>query len=275
MGPRLDGVLRLGFIQREGRTYLADQYDQAPLKAVRPFSLVDGRVLLQIVNTTAGVLAGDAYRLDVTVGSGAKVVLVNQSATKAHTMGPGAFAEEQVRIQVAAGGELEFYPGLTIPFPGSDFRQTIDVRLDEGAKFGYLELRAMGRVTRGEHLAFRRMSCRVNVFLGETPCYKDALELDPPIWEVGGWGILEGNRYLASGYWMWGQALKHPAVQSPDVALVTGVPAMGHLYLRGMAYEGMALKDAVVRLLGAQRMAWGLAPLPAFGGLGTLPPPAS
>jgi len=41
----------------------------------------------------------------------------------------------------------------------------------------------------------------------------------------------------------------------------SGVPACGHLYVRGLARDGLALREALHALLCRRRAAWGLAPL--------------
>ncbi len=260
-GAKVEGVLHLVFRERRGATYLAEQFVRAPLGIIRPFSLEDGGVLLQLAHVAPGVMGGDVYRLDVTVERGARVVLMATSATKLHRMLPGASAVQDVKLTVKAGGALEYYPGLTIPFPQAEFVQTLDVALAPGAKFGMLELWAMGRVERGEYLAFRRMSSRTRVFLDDQSCYLDALELRHDQAHPAGWGILEGHRYVASGYWCWDTASADQDTTGPDVLLISGVPACGHLYVRGLARDGLALREALHALLCRRRAAWGLAPL--------------
>jgi urease accessory protein len=259
--PQVEGVLRLVFRERGGTTYLADQYGRAPLKVVRPFSLGGGTALVQLTHVAPGIMGGDAYRLDITVEPGARVVVTPASATKVHGMLPGASASQAVTLTVAAGGALEYYPGLTIPFPQAEFTQTLDVALAPGARFGMLELWAMGRIERGEYLAFRRLSSRTTVLLGDRPCYLDALELCPAQGRPAGWGVLEGHRYVAVGYWHWEDAVEGRDVSRPDLLLVSGVPSCGHLYVRGLARDGVALRASLQALLGRHRAAWGLARL--------------
>ncbi len=206
-------------------------------------------------------MGGDAYRLDIAVEPGARVVVTPASATKVHGMLPGASASQAVTLTVAAGGALEYYPGLTIPFPQAEFTQTLDVALAPGARFGMLELWAMGRIERGEYLAFRRLSSRTTVLLGDRPCYLDALELCPAQGRPAGWGVLEGHRYVAVGYWHWEDAVESRDVSRPDLLLVSGVPSCGHLYVRGLARDGVALRASLQALLGRHRAAWGLARL--------------
>jgi urease accessory protein len=258
----VDARLRLVFRARGAATYLAEQRAQAPLGIIRPFPQGDGSVLLQIVHVAPGLMGGDEYRLDVTVEPGARVVLTGTSATRVHPARPGGRAAQHIRFTVMDGGTLEYYPGLTIPFAGAEFVQTLDVVLAPGAKFGLLEQWAMGRIGRGECLAFRRLSSRTGIVMGGAPCYRDALELCPSETSPAGWGVLEGRRYVASGYWHWDAAPAQPDVVQDELLLVSGVPARGHRYLRCLAHDGVAMRGALRAFLTTQRAAWGLAPLP-------------
>ncbi len=257
----LSGALRLAFGLRDWETVITEQFDQAPLKVVRPFDIGNGRILVQVINSTAGVLGGDRFSVDISVGPGAKVLLVNQSATKAHRMPPGVSASEHVKISVADGGELEYYPGLVIPFPGADFSQSLAVDIGGKSKFGCLGLYAMGRVSAGEYLAFRRLSSRTKIRVAGRPAYADALELEPAAVDPEGWGLLEGNRYAASGYWYWDEMAEYEDINQPQLMLVSGIPANGHAYLRGLAQDGLVLQKAVRDFLDKQRGNWGMAPV--------------
>lgn len=260
--PGVDARLRLVFRARGNRTYLAEQHARAPLGIIRPFPLADGSVFLQIVHVAPGLMGGDEYRLDVTVEPGARVILTGSSATKLHRARPGVCATQHAHFRVMDGGTLEYYPGLTIPFADAEFVQTLDVALAPGAKFGLLEQWAMGRIGRGECLAFRRLSSRTRIVMGDVPCYCDALELCPAESSPAGWGMLEGRRYVASGYWYWDAAPAQPDVVGQELLLVSGVPPHGHRYLRCLARDGAAMRGALRDFLTAQRTAWGLAPLP-------------
>lgn len=263
-GSKGRGALRLVFRTRGGVTYLADQFVRAPFRIVRPFPLEDGSILLQLTHVAPGMFAGDVYRLDVVVESGARVVLVGASATKVHRMVSSGVAEQTVACTVMAGGALEYYPGLVIPFPGSAFVQAVDVTLSPGARFGMLELWAMGRIERGEYLAFRRLCSRARVVLDHRPCYLDALELRADRSHPAGWGVLEGHRYVATGYWHWDGVASGGSeadIEGPGLLLVSGAPSPGSLYVRGLARDGLALGAALSAFLRRQRAAWGLAPI--------------
>lgn len=267
------GTLRLVFRQRQGETYLAEQAASAPLKVLRPFALGQGRVLLQLVNVGPGVMGGDDYQLEITVASGAKVVVVNQSATKLHRMLDGASAQQTVVMNVENGGELEYYPGVSIPYPEADFDQQIRVHLGQKSRFGMLEPWAMGRIVRGEAFAFRRIVTRTRVSVEETPFYADALEVRPNVRDVlgrdvSGRGLLDGYKYLASGLWFDGLSDVtdetdneefDPRRQAAAACVVVkgGLEPHG-LYLRALAQDGLTLtrqlRDTVHRWRTARQM---------------------
>jgi urease accessory protein len=248
--------LELTFGVREGKTYIARQSSTTPLKIWRPFAIDskpvdhkssdDGRVLVQIVNVSPGVMAGDDYRLEFHLQPNAKVVLVNQSATKLHQMPEGLAAKQNVTIHLEEGSELEYYPGLTIPFPDAAFEQNINVELSGSAKFSFLESWAMGRVERGETFVFRQLSSRLRVKRVNKLMYADALELRP---SLRGVGILGGHTYLANGL-LSGKCEPALLYQNDMLTLVTGQLSEGQTYLRALAKDGLELKtrlDTVVK----------------------------
>lgn len=197
-----------------------------------------GRVLVQIVNVSPGVMAGDEYSLELTVQTGAKVVLVNQSATKLHSMPAGECGRQTIAISVEDKAELEYYPGLTIPFPNSDFVQRVNVRLAKGAKFVMLERYAVGRVERGERHQFRKVSARVRIERDGKPIYADGLELK------AGVGLLDGYTYTANGVWCW-DGSKIETSSSESMMLVSGAAANHVTYLRALGKDGLELKTCL------------------------------
>jgi urease accessory protein len=255
------GRLELVFAASGGRTVLASTNAQAPLRIVRPFDLGDGRALVQIIALGPGMCGGDEYFIDVRVEPGARAVVIMQTAARLLGMPDGTRASQQVRLNVAPGGHLEYYPGLTIPFRDADFTQRVDVNAASDARVGILETWATGRTGRGEHLAFRRISSRTTVSIAGVVTYAEALELDPAAQNVDGMGILEQHSYVASGFWH-GATIDAPLTPRAGVLAAFGQTAPDRVYLRALAMDGLAMGGATsdaVRLVNA---AWGLAAVP-------------
>ena len=257
------GLLELVFAPGHGGTVLAHAHVTAPLKVVRPFALGGGRSLVQILTLGPGLCAGDRCVIDVTVQPGARAVVIMQSAARLLGMAEGDVATQCVRLTVKAGGQLEYYPGLTIPFADSSFVQRVDAHVETGARLGILESWSTGRTGRGEHLRFRRISSRTTVAAGGVPAYADALELEPAAAHVSGTGVLENYHYVAAGFW-YGAALEPgPCGCRPDGVLTAmGQSTPDQVYLRALAMDGYALGETLQAAVARVDAAWGFEPIP-------------
>ncbi len=237
------------FAVRAGRTVLAHSRVHAPVALVRPFPLDDGGQLVQLITIGPGLCAGDRLQIRISVESGARVVLTTPAATRVLSMDPERHAEQHVDLRVAVGATLEYYPAVTIPFPGSDFVQTIRVDADPGARVGVLETWSMGRTSRDEYLRFRRLSSRTTIEVEGRTVYADATELQPDRDRLDGAGILAGRRYLAAGVWF-GADLDDARVPGPidagDLMVAFDQARPGIAYLRALGSDAPAL-DAGLR----------------------------
>ena len=255
------GRLELVFAAGATATILTHAYVSAPLKIVRPFQLAGGGLLVQVITLGPGLCAGDDSRIDITVESGARAVVVMQAASRILGMPDGTEATQSVNLVVAPQGRLEYYPGLTIPFAESCFRQRIAISADRQSRVGILECWAAGRQSRGEYLRFRRLSSRTIVTLNDQVAFADALELDSGSSAAA--GILEGHRYFASGFW-------HgvPADTSIELSTTSEMAAFGRcasseqVFLRALAHDGYAMSGLLQSAVEVIDRAWGSEPIP-------------
>jgi urease accessory protein len=104
----------------------------------------EGRVRVALVGTVALLLAGDAVRIEVVVGRGVDLEIVEVAGTVAYDMRGGS-AEWQVDVHVEDGGVL-VWEGL--PFviaDGADVTRTMTVVLDGSACAALRETYVFGR----------------------------------------------------------------------------------------------------------------------------------
>ena len=254
--------MNLVFASRGDRTILSRSAVAAPLKIVRPFELDDGRVLVQMMALGPGLCGGDSCAIDVTVEAGARAVLVAQSATRLLGMEHGQPASQTVRLRVQAGGQLEYCPGLMIPFPDSSINQRVEIDLEPGARLGLLESWAMGRTLRNEYLRFRRLLSRTIVRVHEAPVYLDGIDLEPSAADVAGTGILDGYRYIASGYWFGVAADPGEAPRRTGVMMAMGRSGAEEMYVRALADDGFRLGESLQSAMRAVHADWHLLPIP-------------
>lgn len=136
----------------DGRTVLQREEVSAPFHLSKPYWTGDVLVI-QAVNATAGVFAGDRLGLSLEVEPGARVLLTSPSASRIHTM-PRGRAEQAQTFKVGAGAWLEVLPELFIPQAGCRYRQHTDIEVTPGGTLFFVETLAPGRTARGESLAF-------------------------------------------------------------------------------------------------------------------------
>ena len=258
----VQGRLELVFAPGREGTSLAHAHASAPLKIVRPFALDGGRALVQVLTLGPGFCGGDQYTLDVTVEPGARAVVIMQAASRILGMTADAHATQSVNLTVHSGGQLEYYPGLSIPFADSCFVQRVRVAAATDTRVGILEHWSMGRNSRGEHLRFRHISSRTTVEIDGSPAYADAIELEPALMHVAGTGILERYRYLASGFWHGVSPDFVGVTTPPDTLMAFGPSAPDQAFLRALAMDGSAMASALQSGVDRINAAWGLEAIP-------------
>ena len=218
---------------------------------------------MQVLTLGPGLCGGDNFTIDITVQSRARAVVVMQAASRILGMPPGTKAVQSVNLSIGAGGQLEYYPGLTIPFPDASLSQRITVAVDQDARLGLLESWAMGRHSRGEHLRFRHLSSRTLVMVGGQPAFADALEIEPTVTDAAAMGILEGHRYVASGFWHGVPANAPLATPSTGALLAFGrCTSPDRVFLRALTTDGYELATALQSAVDVIDAAWGFEPIP-------------
>ena len=125
----------------EKQSYINKIFFDGLIRILKPFYLKDW-LLLQIITLGPGLVEGDIYEIKVKVNSFAKVILINQSATKVLTSSKGIGVKQNLDFTIEEHGELEYYPGLLIPFPKSIFSQNITVKMKK--KFQFWIFRNLG-----------------------------------------------------------------------------------------------------------------------------------
>jgi len=123
----------------DGRDRLTRMRSQAPL-VLR----MKGRTLY-VVAGAAGPLAGDETSLCIRVGAGASLRVRSVAATVALPGAGTAPSIGQIRVQVGAGGVLDWAPEPLILAAGAHHRAAVDVTLDPSAVLRWRETVVLGR----------------------------------------------------------------------------------------------------------------------------------
>ena len=188
-----NGLVELGLERRACRTRLAHSRTRPPLlvqQALYPDEAVPDMAYVFLANPTGGLLQNDRHSIAVSVGAGARAHVTTQSATKVYTM-TGCVAEQRVRLEVAAGGYLEYLPDPLIPYRDASLEQEVEIACEPGGALLFSDVITPGRVAMGESFRFKKISNRLTV-RGQSgrPAYLDAFDLEPEAGNLTGIGVL-------------------------------------------------------------------------------------
>jgi urease accessory protein len=198
--PGKVGLLRLAFERRGDRTLLTDVYRQAPLVAQRALywdPAMPEMACVIIISTSGGTLQGDRYRLDVTLGEGARVHLTTQAANKIQEMDAN-YATQLQQITLAEDAYLEYLPEPTIPYRRSRFVTHTAITLPQSATALYTEILLPGRKyhRNGEIFEYDLFSSTVRAARPQGPdLFVEKYVIEPARFQVEKRGLL-GNFHV-------------------------------------------------------------------------------
>lgn len=163
-------------VRQHGRTVLAAQAFRAPYHLSKPYWDADAGVLVvQVVNPTAGILAGDRLEAEIVVDLGAALCVTTPSASRVFQMA-GGVAECRQRFAVATGGWLEVLPEPLVPHRGSDYLQVTTVEVERGGALFFVDQLMSGRVAHGEAWEWARLRLELEVRFGGELALRERLD---------------------------------------------------------------------------------------------------
>lgn len=183
---------------QEGRTILRDLSFTAPYKIMAPFQKPDGGIRVMPLCASAGIMKGDRQEFTYRVGEYTNLEILSQSFEKIHRM-EGGCAQRNIYAEAAPHSVFCYYPQPVLPYAGSAFDSTMEIRLaDETSRFFLLEIISCGRSARGERFQYRRFSSRVRVYRGGRLIYHDNTRCEPERMPMEGIGMYEGYSHMAN-----------------------------------------------------------------------------
>jgi urease accessory protein len=175
-------ALALGFERRQvlgaPRTVLADKRHDGPLvvqKALYPEG--DEVCHVIVVHPPAGIAGGDHLQLSARVNAGAHAVMTTPGAAKWYRS-TGAWARQQISLDVAEDACLEWLPQETIVFDGAVADMRTEVSLSSTASFIGWEVLCLGRSGSGEKFARGHCSMLTRIARGGVPLWHERAAFD-------------------------------------------------------------------------------------------------
>jgi urease accessory protein len=174
------GKLNLVYADRQGKTQLIYNHQQAPLKVQRPFYPEGEKVCHSVIlHTAGGMVGGDRLSSNIHLQPQTQVLITTAAASKIYRSN-GLQARQTIQMQVDAGACLEWLPQETILFNNAIYRQDLRVELATGASWLGWEITRFGRSARGEKF-----------LQGEWRSHTEIWQQDVPLWIDRQW--LRGN----------------------------------------------------------------------------------
>ncbi len=252
------GKLRLEYARRNGRTIIARSHCTSPWHLFPPIYLDDsGAAYTLLLNPSGGLVGGDRLSIDMTLGPQSHVLISTPSANRVYRS-LGDEAEQKVRLSVASGAVLEWFPEVTIPFAGSRFVQTMDVTLAEGATALIWDSLASGRIARGERWAFASLQNEIRITTASEERLLERYGITPTQGEVG---LVSEYDYVASLFVV-GDAVERAKWAALRAALAEILDSLGGDVLGGVTeppVPGLAVKlvaRSAQALAAAQESLW-------------------
>jgi urease accessory protein len=243
-----DGYLALDLVCNHGRTAIARQGSRPPLQC---FGLQEadghGGAYLQILNPCGGLFAGDCAEVEISLQPGARLYLTTQAATKVYPADHGQMTRQRIRLRVAGGAILEYFPLPLIPFAGALYAQETTIQVESDGICLVAEVFGPGRSARGECFAYQMVRSRVEGWIDERLALFEQLRLQPEQCSFAGIGLLDGQSYLATLYVLTARNLE-PWVRGWNRRLT-------EQYGESIGITALAHGGLVVRLLGQSSQA--------------------
>ncbi|MDJ1131931.1 urease accessory protein UreD [Streptomyces iconiensis] len=179
-------------VERDGDRHVARELATGTFLAPRPVASQPGVLRLALVGTRAGLLAGDALDLRVTVGPGARLELIEPAGLVAYDHRGGA-ATWSATVTLGEGARLCWAARPFVVSSGARVHRSVEADLARGAGMLWRELLVLGRS--GERGGAVRTVTRAS-YDGAELLVEDLDFSDPGERELP--GILHGARFLGS-----------------------------------------------------------------------------
>ena len=171
------GVARVRFVRKDGASRLAHLFQRTPMRVLLPRPAPGDLPLAVLVNVGGGLVAGDRAEVAVAVGEGAALMATSQAAEKVYRS-TGATTTVENRLEVAAGGWLEWCPQETILFDRARLRRRLRLDLAGDARAMLGEILVLGRLAFGERAGQGLLCDRIEIVRDGALVWQDRLRLE-------------------------------------------------------------------------------------------------
>ncbi|WP_426421032.1 urease accessory protein UreD [Bradyrhizobium genosp. A] len=173
---RARGAVRFDVHARDGVTRRGALHESGSLRVRFPSPEDDGLSGV-FVNTAGGVAGGDRFDIEISAADAARLTLTTAAAEKVYRA-PGAAAQLNISLRVAAGAHLGWLPQETILFDRARVHRRFDIELDDAASLLLCEIVVFGRTAMGERMEQGEFVDRWRLRRGGRLVFAETIRLD-------------------------------------------------------------------------------------------------
>ena len=173
---RARGAVRFDVHARDGVTRRGALHESGSLRVRFPSPEDDGLSGV-FVNTAGGVAGGDRFDIEISAADATRLTLTTAAAEKVYRA-PGAAAQLNISLKVAAGAHLGWLPQETILFDRARVHRRFDIELDDAASLLLCEIVVFGRTAMGERMEQGEFVDRWRLRRGGRLVFAETIRLD-------------------------------------------------------------------------------------------------
>jgi urease accessory protein len=246
------------------KTFLARQAFGAPVHLSKPHW--DGNhLIINVVNPTAGLFAGDHVEMNVRVCQGARAVLTSPSAARVFRARDSVGKTHVTQsLVVEAGGRLDVFPEILIPHAGARYAQTTQIDVEAAGELFFTEMIAPGRTASGESFEYDQLEFSIDLRSAGKLAVRERYRLTSHTESIRAIRREFPSAYFASAFIV-SQAPMDDSFQRAVGSLNTSRvlagasrPTRGVYVIKLIAADSMSLRSAVagIRALGYSHLRW-------------------
>ena len=178
---RARGRAEVAFDLREGASRLTRLFQEGQAKIRLPKAYAGEAPTAVTINTAGGIAGGDRLSWSARVGAGAAAIGTSQAAERGYRSSStdgGLSGTVETRLEVGAGGRLDWLPQETIVFDRAALDRTLTVDLAAGASAVMVETIVLGRAAMGEEVETCRLVDRWRVRRAGRLAFADTLRIE-------------------------------------------------------------------------------------------------
>jgi urease accessory protein len=237
-----------------GRTFLSRQSFRAPIHLSKPHW--DGsHLIINVVNPTAGLFAGDHLEVAVRVRAGARAVLTSASAARVFRAKHAAQRTQILQtIVVESGARLDVFPEMLIPHGGARYLQTTKIDVHAGGELFFIEMLAPGRTASGEAFDYESLEFSTDLVVAGRLALSERYCLESQSQSLRPLRRRFPNAYYASAFIVSpspaGEAFQREIDALNDACVVAGAshPAENVCAIKIIAANSLSLRAAITKM---------------------------